>query len=53
MTSKQLADTQERLERATTEAAQLRTRVGELEKALTTAREGTSDEKNVQPHGGK
>lgn len=41
----QLSDTQEKLEKASTEAAQLRTRVVELEKALTVAREGTSDEK--------
>lgn len=41
----QLADTQERLEKATTDAAQLRTRVDELEKSLSAAREGTTDEK--------
>ncbi len=41
----QLADTQERLEKATTDAAQLRTRVDELEKSLSVAREGTTDEK--------
>lgn len=40
-----LADTEEKLTKASTEAAVLRARVGELEKALTVAREGTSDEK--------
>jgi Flp pilus assembly protein TadD len=41
----QLADAQEKISQTTAEAAQLRTRVAELEKALTVAREGTSDEK--------
>lgn len=40
-----LADTQQKLETATADAAVLRAKVTELEKALTVAREGTSDEK--------
>lgn len=40
----QLSDTKERLESAQTEAAQLRTRVQQLENELALAREGTADE---------
>lgn len=41
----QLAETKERLEQARTEAAQLRTRVNELEEKIRIALEGSTDEK--------
>jgi Flp pilus assembly protein TadD/predicted nuclease with TOPRIM domain len=41
----QLAETKERLEQARTEAAQLRTRVNELDEKIRIALEGTNDEK--------